>query len=49
MFPLQAIAIDFEIETVRIDAQLNEDGSASITERFTYAFEEDCNGSRSRV
>lgn len=44
LFPLQAMAIDFEIETVRIDAQLNEDGSASITERFTYAFEEDFNG-----
>ncbi|OZS78667.1 hypothetical protein CF394_05105 [Tetzosporium hominis] len=44
LFPLQALAIDFEIETVRIDAQLNEDGSASVTERFTYAFEEDFNG-----
>lgn len=44
LFPLQALAIDFEIETVRIDAQLNVDGSASVTERFTYAFDEDFNG-----
>lgn len=44
LFPLQALAIDFEIETVRIDVQLNEDGSASVTERFTYAFEDDFNG-----
>lgn len=44
LFPVQALAIDFEIETVRIDTQLNEDGSASVTERFTYTFEEDFNG-----
>jgi len=44
LFPLQAFAIDFEIDTVLIDVQLEEDGNAEVTESFTYTFEDDFNG-----
>lgn len=44
LIPTQALAVDFEITEVRIDAQLNEDGTADITENFTYQFEDDFEG-----
>ncbi|MDN3451743.1 DUF2207 domain-containing protein [Planococcus sp. APC 3906] len=44
LVPTQVYAVDFDITDVRIDAQLNEDGTADVTERFTYAFEDDFNG-----
>lgn len=44
LIPGQALAVDFEINEVRIDAQLNEDGTADITELFIYEFEDDFNG-----
>jgi len=44
LLPTQAFAVDFEITEVRIDAQLNEDGTAEVTEQFTYEFEDDFNG-----
>lgn len=44
LFPLQALAIDFEITNVGIDARLQEDGSANVTETFTYEFDDDFNG-----
>ncbi|WP_416144143.1 DUF2207 domain-containing protein [Planococcus koreensis] len=44
LVPTQVYAVDFDITDVQIDAQLNEDGTADVTERFTYAFEDDFNG-----
>ncbi|MFA1643433.1 DUF2207 domain-containing protein [Chryseomicrobium imtechense] len=44
LFPLQAFAIDFEIDTVLIDVQLEENGTAQVMETFTYIFEDDFNG-----
>lgn len=44
LIPTQVYAIDFEISKVQIDAQLNEDGTADVTERFTYEFDDDFNG-----
>lgn len=44
LFPLHALAIDFEISNVEIDARLQEDGSATVTETFTYVFDDDFNG-----
>lgn len=44
LLPTQAFAVDFEITEVRIDAQLNEDGTADVTEQFTYEFDDDFNG-----
>ncbi|MCM3610468.1 DUF2207 domain-containing protein [Planococcus sp. MERTA32b] len=44
VMPAQALAVDFEITEVRIDAQLNEDGTADVTENFTYQFEDDFEG-----
>ncbi|MGM0898571.1 MAG: DUF2207 domain-containing protein [Bacillota bacterium] len=44
LVPVQVFAIDFDIMEVRIDAQLNEDGTADVTEQFTYEFEDDFEG-----
>ncbi|HSI68186.1 MAG TPA: DUF2207 domain-containing protein, partial [Planococcus sp. (in: firmicutes)] len=44
LVPTQAFAVDFEITEVRIDAQLNEDGTADVTEQFTYDFDDDFEG-----
>ncbi|MGK7379125.1 DUF2207 domain-containing protein [Planococcus sp. 1R117A] len=44
LVPVQVYAIDFDINEVRIDAQLNADGTADVTERFTYEFDDDFNG-----
>ncbi|WP_341201829.1 DUF2207 domain-containing protein [Planomicrobium okeanokoites] len=44
LIPAQVLAVDFEITEVRIDAQLNEDGTADVTENFTYQFEDDFEG-----
>lgn len=44
LVPTHVYAIDFEISEVRIDAQLNADGTADVTERFTYEFDDDFNG-----
>nr|WP_251047922.1 DUF2207 domain-containing protein [Planococcus sp. ISL-109] len=44
MIPTQAFAVDFDITEVRIDAQLNEDGTADVTEQFTYQFDSDFEG-----
>ena len=44
LIPTQAFAIDFNITDVQIEAQLNEDGTADVTEQFTYEFEDEFNG-----
>lgn len=44
LIPAQVYAVDFDITEVRIDAQLNRDGTADVTELFTYEFEDDFNG-----
>lgn len=44
LLPAHVYAIDFEIQEVQIEALLNEDGTANVTEQFTYAFEDDFNG-----
>ncbi|MFC4356307.1 DUF2207 domain-containing protein [Chryseomicrobium palamuruense] len=38
------MAIDFEISDVDIDARLQENGTANVTETFTYVFDDDFNG-----
>lgn len=42
--PAQVHAIDFDITEVRIDVELNANGTADVTELFTYEFEDDFNG-----
>lgn len=42
--PSQAYAVDFEISEVQIDAILDDDGNANVTEQFTYVFEDDFEG-----
>nr|WP_283092933.1 DUF2207 domain-containing protein [Planococcus sp. MSAK28401] len=44
LVPVQAFAVDFDITEVQIEAQLNEDGTADVTEQFTYEFEDEFNG-----
>ncbi|QHJ70633.1 DUF2207 domain-containing protein [Planococcus halotolerans] len=44
LIPTQALAVDFEITEVQIDAQLNEDGTVDVTENFIYQFEDDFEG-----
>ncbi|TWT01562.1 DUF2207 domain-containing protein [Planomicrobium sp. CPCC 101079] len=44
LIPAQVYAIDFDISEVRIDVQLNTDGTAEVTEQFTYEFDDDFNG-----
>lgn len=42
--PLQALAVEFEIPEVTIDADLQEDGTAIVVERHTYEFDGDFEG-----
>ncbi|QDY45819.1 DUF2207 domain-containing protein [Planococcus glaciei] len=44
LIPAQVYAIDFDISEVQIDAQLNADGTADVTEQYTYEFDDDFNG-----
>lgn len=44
MVPTQAFAADFEITEVQIEAQLNEDGTADVTEQHVYEFDDDFEG-----
>ncbi|MGI2326879.1 DUF2207 domain-containing protein [Planococcus sp. YIM B11945] len=44
MLPTHAFAVDFEITQVAIDAQLNADGTVSVSETHTYEFDGDFNG-----
>ncbi|MFD1031324.1 DUF2207 domain-containing protein [Metaplanococcus flavidus] len=44
LVPTHASAVDFEISEVQIEALLNEDGTADVTEQFTYQFEDDFQG-----
>lgn len=44
LVPVQAFAVDFDITEVEIEAQLNEDGTADVTEHFTYEFEDEFEG-----
>lgn len=44
LLPTQVLAVDFDITEVRIDALLNEDGTADVTEQFTYVFDDDFEG-----
>ena len=42
--PAQAMAVDFEITEVQIEAQLNRDGTADVTEQHVYEFDDDFEG-----
>lgn len=44
LIPTQVFAVDFNITEVQIEAQLNEDGTADVTEQFIYEFEDEFNG-----
>lgn len=44
LIPAQVYAIDFDISEVQIDTQLNADGTADVTEQYTYEFDDDFNG-----
>lgn len=44
LLPAQVLAVDFEITDVQIEAQLNEDGTADVTELFSYEFDDDFEG-----
>ncbi|WP_394120004.1 DUF2207 domain-containing protein [Planococcus donghaensis] len=44
LFPLQALAVEYSIAEVVIDAQVNTDGAVSVVEFHTYEFEDDFNG-----
>lgn len=44
LLPAQVFAVDFDITDVQIEAQLNEDGTADVTELFSYEFEDDFEG-----
>ncbi|MDN7240857.1 DUF2207 domain-containing protein [Planococcus sp. N028] len=44
LIPTKVLAVDFEISKVDIEARLNEDGTAEVTERHTYDFDGDFNG-----
>lgn len=44
LLPTQALAVEYDITKVIIDTQLNEDGTADVTEKFTYAFDDDFEG-----
>lgn len=44
VMPTQALAVDFEISKVLIEAQLNEDGSVDVKEQHTYEFDGEFNG-----
>ena len=44
LFPLQALAVEYSISEVAIDAQVNADGTVDVVEHHTYEFEDDFNG-----
>lgn len=44
LFPLQALAVDYSISEVTINAKVNEDGIVNVVENHTYEFEDDFNG-----
>lgn len=44
LFPVQALAVDYSISDVDINAQVNADGTVDVTESHTYEFEGDFNG-----
>lgn len=44
LFPIQALAVDYSISGVTIDAQVNADGTVEVVENHTYDFEDDFNG-----
>ena len=44
LFPLQALAVEYSISEVVIDAQVNSDGTVSVVEHHIYEFEDDFNG-----
>lgn len=43
-FPIQALAVDYSISAVSIDAYVQTDGTVSVTEHHTYNFEGEFNG-----
>ena len=44
LFPVQALAVDYSISEVTIEAQVNADGTVDVAESHTYEFEGDFNG-----
>ncbi|WP_142829990.1 DUF2207 domain-containing protein [Planococcus soli] len=44
LFPVQALAVDYSISEVTIDAHVNADGTVEVRENHTYEFEDDFNG-----
>ncbi|MBT2570826.1 DUF2207 domain-containing protein [Planococcus sp. ISL-110] len=44
LFPIQALAVDYSITEVTIDAQVNADGAVEVVEYHTYEFDGDFNG-----
>ncbi|WP_238323297.1 DUF2207 domain-containing protein [Planococcus antarcticus] len=44
LFPIQALAVDYTIPEVTIDAQVNADGTVQVVENHTYEFDGDFNG-----
>lgn len=44
VLPIQAFAVDYSIEEMKIDAQLQEDGNVEVTEEQTYTFDGKFNG-----
>lgn len=44
LFPLQALAVDYSISKVTIDAQVTTGGTVDVTENHTYKFQDDFNG-----
>ncbi|HLR51828.1 MAG TPA: DUF2207 domain-containing protein [Candidatus Avamphibacillus sp.] len=44
IFPLPALAVDYSIDQMQIDAYLLDDGNVNVTEKQTYVFEGEFNG-----
>src|SRR5690625_2489640 len=44
IFPLPALAVDYSIDQMQIDAYLLDDGNANVTEKQTYVFDGEFNG-----
>ncbi|ANU13126.1 putative membrane protein [Planococcus halocryophilus Or1] len=44
LFPIQALAVEYSISNVTIEAQVNADGTVDVTENHTYRFEGEFNG-----
>ncbi|PPA70435.1 DUF2207 domain-containing protein [Jeotgalibacillus proteolyticus] len=43
-FPVQALAVEYEIDETVINAYLTEDGDVNVSERHVYTFEDEFNG-----